>query len=53
VGVFAWLAYSAWVTSQGVVDVWERITMSGVAIGVLVLFSLVIREGFRSWSGDR
>lgn len=53
VGVVAWLAYTARVSSQGVADPWERITISGVAIGVLVLFSLVIRERFRSWSEDR
>ena len=49
-GVVAWLAYAAWVLVEAPVDAWTRVTVAGVAIGVLVLFALVIRDRYRSWA---
>ena len=53
VGVAAWLSYAAVVLVQGGVDAWTRVTVAGVAIGVLVLFALVIRDRYRSWADHR
>lgn len=46
-GVAGWLAYGGWLWASGAPDRWERLGVAGVAIGVLVLFALVIRDRFR------
>ena len=53
VGVAIWLLYAAAVVSQGSVDAWTRVTVSGIAIGVLILFALVIRDRYQSWADHR
>jgi anti-sigma factor RsiW len=52
-GAALWLVYAFVVLSQGSVDAWTRVTVAGIAIGVLVLFALVIRDRYRSWADDR
>ena len=52
-GIALWLVYAFVVLSQGSVDAWTRVTVAGIAIGVLVLFALVIRDRYRSWADDR
>jgi len=52
-GVAAWLTHAVWVWFSGAPDRWERLGVAAVAIGVLVLFAVVIRDRFRAWSdGD-
>lgn len=51
-GVAAWLAYGGWLWASGAADRWERLGVAGVAIGVLVLFALVIRDRFHGWADD-
>ena len=53
VGVAVWLLYAAVVVSQGSVDAWTRVTVAGIAIGVLILFALVIRDRYQSWADHR
>lgn len=52
IGVGLWLAYAAYELSTGRIDAWTRVTVGGLAIGVLVLFALVIRDRYRTWSDD-
>lgn len=53
VGVAIWLLYAAVVVRQGAVDAWTRVTVAGLAIGVLILFALVIRDRYQSWADHR
>ncbi len=53
IGVAAWLLYASVVVTQGSVDAWTRVTVAGIAIGVLILFALVIRDRYRSWADRR
>ncbi len=53
VGVAIWLLYAAVVVRQGAVDAWTRVTVAGIAIGVLILFALVIRDRYQSWADHR
>lgn len=53
VGVAMWLLYAAVVVRQGAVDAWTRVTVAGLAIGVLILFALVIRDRYQSWADHR
>lgn len=53
VGTIVWLIYSSVVVGQGAVDAWTRVTVAGIAIGVLILFALVIRDRYRSWTDVR
>jgi anti-sigma factor RsiW len=52
IGVALWLGYAAYELSMGRIDAWTRVTVGGLAIGVLVLFALVIRDRYRPWSDD-
>lgn len=51
-GVAGWLAYGGWMWASDAPDRWERMGVAGVAIGILVLFALVIRDRFHGWSED-
>lgn len=53
VGVAIWLLYATVVVRQGAVDAWTRVTVAGLAIGVLILFALVIRDRYQSWADHR
>lgn len=52
IGVGFWLAYAAYELSTGRSDAWTRVAVGGMAIAVLVLFALVIRDRYRTWSDD-
>ncbi len=51
-GSVLWLLYSGWVFATSTVDPWEKIAVTGVALGFLILLGSTIFERLREWRTD-
>jgi anti-sigma factor RsiW len=51
-GTVLWLAHGAWVFATSSADAWEKLSVSALAIGFLILFGSAIFERLREWRSD-
>jgi anti-sigma factor RsiW len=51
-GALLWLAHGGWVFATSAADAWEKLAVSGVAIGFLILLGSTIFERLREWRSD-
>lgn len=52
VGAGAWVAYSVFLFTRSPVDLWEKLAVSAVVIGMILLLTSVIWERYREWLTD-
>ena len=52
VGAAAWVGYSVYVFTRSPVDLWEKLAVGAVVIGMVLLLASVIWERYREWLTD-
>ena len=53
VGAVVWVGYGAYLFMVSPVDIIEKMSVSGIAIGLILLLAGVIREQYRAYGDDR
>ena len=51
-GITLWAAWGAWLFSTSAVNLWPKLAVGTIVIGLLLLFASVVFERYREWLTD-
>jgi hypothetical protein len=51
-GITLWAAWGAWLFTTSAVNVWPKLAVGAIVIGLLLLFASVAYERWREWQTD-